>query len=274
MDKTLKELYTQLLSTKLSDSRTVYDRINPSDLCIASHHEGKHFKNGLLIYGQAMNGWQNDNSLDVDSLIEQTLLSSTDHTELYTRADPRGWQDKEKVNSKPASYYYKRSKFWKLNYQVITNVLDQSFNDFYVKNASEEEMRKLLDNAWSQTATWSNLYKISYSEGGNPDDKIIKAINDISLRIILREIEILKPTKILFNTGEDFFARITSNRNIFNLTKIEDGSNVLYKGVYTYSSNAECKIVVCRRPDTWKLHYTNADIVNEAKEILDAFNSI
>ena len=50
--------------------------------------------------------------------------------------------------------------------------------------------------------------------------------------------------------------------------------NVLYIGEYEYLPGQKCKIVVCKRPDVWKLHYTNADIVNEAEEILCAFEAI
>ena len=102
---------------------------------------------------------------------------------------------------------------------------------------------------------------------------MIDTINDVSVKIILKEIDLFKPSKILFNTGENLFKR-TGLNHVFNLKKTSDGGNVLFTGVYTYSTGETCKIVVCKRPDDPRYHYTNADIVTEAKEILTAFNTL
>lgn len=270
MDKKLKELYKELLSLKFKDGRTVFERINADDLCLAGHHIGRLYKNGLLIYGQAMNGWGNDISRGIDALVEDVLNNAEDYKELYTIVDYDGWHDDNGV-----SYFYKRSKFWKLNYQVITEAKDEAFYNFYIKRTNENEKKKLLDNAWTQGITWSNLYKISFSMGGNPDDEIIDVIREVSLKIILREIELLKPTRILFNTGEILFADLALNKgNVFGVQKVNANSNIFYTGEYEYLPNEKCKIVVCKRPDIPMLHYKNADILNEAREILQAFDSI
>ena len=270
MDNRLKELYRELLLTKFSDGKTVFERIKPDDLCVAGHHVGRLYNKGMLIYGQAMNGWQN-NFFDMDSLIDEIEKSADNHKELYTMVDYKGWHSEDRKKS----YYYKRSKFWKLNYQVVTNSIDPYFDEFYIKCVSENEREDLLDNAWSQTVAWSNLYKISFSKGGNPDYSIIDKINEISLKIILREIEVFKPNKVLFNTGENFFNNIAlSNKNVFDLTKVKGSDNILYVGEYEYSTNEKCKMIVCRRPDEVRLHYKNVDIVKEAREILMAFESI
>lgn len=270
MDNILKDLYRELLSIKFSDEKTVFDRITPNDLCVAGHHVGRLYNKGILIYGQAMNGWQND-FCDIDSLIGEIEKSADNHKELYTMADYKGWHSKDGKES----YYYKRSKFWKLNYQVVTNSIDNNFDEFYIKCVPESDRENLLNKAWPQTVAWSNLYKISFSKGGNPNPSIIDKINEISLKIVLREIEILKPSKILFNTGENFYSNIAlSHKNIFGLTKVEGSDNILFVGEYEYSPNEKCKIVVCRRPDEVRSHYKNIDIIKEAREILTAFESI
>lgn len=271
MDAKLFELYRDLLGTKFPDGRTVFDRIQPDDLCVAAHHIGKRFNNGLLIYGQAMNGWQNENTISMETLLDEVSSSADDYKEMYTMVDPDGWHGI--VNGKPSSYYYKRSKFWKLNYQVITKVSDPQYSNFYISSDEKKDRIELLDNAWSQTAAWSNLFKLSYSEGGNPDDELIEVIRDISLRIILREIEVLRPKQVLFNTGEVLFDSVANyERNIFGLTKETNSNNIFYSGRYEYLPKMYCKMVVCRRPDVWRLHYTNSDIVKEATEIIQSFN--
>ena len=271
MDKILNNLYHELLSIKLPDGRTIFDRIRPDDLCLASHHIGRLYNSGLLIYGQAMNGWQNDTFQDIEDLVSKVLANTIDHKELYNIVDYNGWHGV--VNGVSVSYYFKRSKFWKLNYQVTTNANDNTFQNFYIKRTSDCKKKELLDNAWPQTITWSNLYKISYSEGGNPNTEIIEAIKEISLKIILREIALLKPSRVLFNTGENLFSYLAlASSNVFGLTKVPEEGNILYKGEYEYLPSEKCKIVVCKRPDVRNAHYTNADIVNEAKEILSAFN--
>lgn len=174
-------------------------------------------------------------------------------------------------NGKPDKYHYKTSNFWKLNYLVITNAQDNSFEHFYIDQPQNEDDRiEAFDNAWSQKVAWSNLYKISYSEGGNPDPTIMNVINEVSLEIILREIELLKPKKILFNTGENFFTDIAMRKeNVFGVKKKSGTKNIIYTGRYGNSD-----VVVCRRPDVLRLHYSNNDILEEAKEILVAFDSI
>lgn len=273
MDKALKDLYCELLLIDLPNGQKIFDQIQPDNLCLAGHHVGRLYKNSLLIYGQAMNGWQNNASLGVAELVNEVLINASNYKELYNVVDYNGWHGV--VNGVSASYYYKRSKFWKLNYQVITNANDTTFRDFYIKRTSDDQRKELLDNAWSQTIAWSNLYKISYSEGGNPNAEIIEAIKETSLKIILREIALLKPNRVLFNTGENLFATIALDQsNVFGLTKVIEGGNILYKGEYKYLPEEKCKIVVCKRPDVRTLHYKNADIINEAKEILSAFESI
>ena len=150
---------------------------------------------------------------------------------------------------------------------------DPQYSNFYISSDEKKDRIELLDNAWSQTAAWSNLFKLSYSEGGNPDDELIEVIRDISLRIILREIEVLRPKQVLFNTGEVLFDSVANyERNIFGLTKETNSNNIFYSGRYEYLPKMYCKMVVCRRPDVWRLHYTNSDIVKEATEIIQSFN--
>lgn len=237
MDIRLRDLYKELLLTRLRDGRNVFDRIRSDDLCIASHHKGKLYgEGGLLIYGQAMNGWQNKAS-DPDKLIEELMSSADDYRAMCTMADDEGWQSLVDGNS--SSYFYKRSKFWKLNYQVITSAADLSFDGFYVAETNSEKRIELLERAWSQTVAWSNLYKISYSAGGNPNEEIKKSVNDVSLRIIQRELELLKPGRVLFNTGENFFYNIAMREtNVFGLFKRDGEGNVLYSGEYEY-----CRVI-------------------------------
>lgn len=269
MDIQLKELYRDLLSIRMKDGKTIFDRIAPDDLCLAGHHVGRLYK-GLMIYGQAMNGWQNGENLGIDGLINEIGAGFNDYKELYTIVDYNGWHGY--TNGKPAKYHYKRSNFWKLNYLVITNAIDTNIEHFYVDQPQNEyDREKAFNNAWSQKIAWSNLYKVSYSEGGNPDSTIKNAINEVSLKIILREIELLKPKKILFNTGENFFTDVAlRDGNIFEVKKKMGTKNIIYTGRY----KDICDIVVCRRPDEIKLHYSNNDILVEAKEILAAFDSI
>lgn len=274
MDSSLCDLYRELFLTKFPDGRTVIDRIRPDDLCVAGHHQGRLYKEGgLLIYGQAMNGWQNENIVGVEELLSEIMSSAADYREMYTMADYNGWHGE--VNGKPTSYFYKRSKFWKLNYQVITSATDASFDNFYIHETDSTDCVTLLDNAWSQKAAWSNLYKVSFSEGGNPNDEIKEAINAISLKIIQREIEVLKPGQVLFNTGENFFYEIALRQgNTFGLSKNTNEGTVLYSGQYEYLQNKKCKMVVCKRPDDRRSHYTNCDIIAEAEEIISAFAAL
>lgn len=97
MDTSLKELYRELLSTKMKDEKTIYERIAPGDLCLAGHRVGRLY-DGLLIYGQAMNGWQNGENLGIDDLINEIEVGSKNYKELYTMVDYNGWHGYTNVN--------------------------------------------------------------------------------------------------------------------------------------------------------------------------------
>lgn len=265
MDDQLYQLYRELLSVELRDNRVIFDRISRNDLCLAGHRKGKNYTGDLLVYGQAVNGWQNSAFHDADSLVHEVLTDADDYRALYPVVDPRGWHGE--VDGKKASYYYKRSKFWKLNYQVSTGAADSSFRDFYIRNPLDV---CAFDAAWSQCVVWSNLYKVAFSKGGNPDSEIMSAINDISFRIVLREIDLLQPKRVLFNTGKNFFESLSEDR--FGLRKVSKTGNILYAGQYQTLAGGKCKMVVCKRPDEWKAKYTNNDIIREAEDILKAFD--
>lgn len=264
MDDQLHQLYRELLSIIFPDGRAIFERIGTNDLCLTGYLKGKNYTGGLLIYGQAVNGWQNTAFHDTDALIQEVLSNADDYHALYPVVDPRGWRGE--VDGIIASYYYKRSKFWKLNYQVATRAADPLFQDFYIRNPLDN---CAFDAAWSQSVVWSNLYKVTFSKGGNPDSMIQKSIHDVSIRIVLREIDLLQPTQVLFNTGKNYFEEFFEDR--FGLHQVSETGNVLYAGQYSTFSGSKCKMVVCKRPDEWKAKYTNNDIIREAEDILKAF---
>lgn len=280
MSEKLFELYRELLNTRFADGRSIFDRITPNDLCVAGHHQGGQYDiqdNKLIIYGQAVNGWQNGSHIYSEGLVHEVLSRADDPKEMRMMADCRGWHGA--VNGEPAKYYYKTSKFWKLNYQVISSAIDPDFQNFYVPYQAGSDYDSLLDNTWAQEIVWSNLYKAAFTQGGNPDSKIMNATNEICRKIVLHEIAEFKPKRILFNTGENMFTYMflssdwEGKENLI-LQKSKDDGNVRYVGQYEYAPGETCKIVVCRRPDEWKVRYKNNDIAKEAEEILSAFNRL
>lgn len=64
---------------------------------------------------------------------------------------------------------------------------------------SEESQR------WMENIAWSNLFKVAPQIKGNPPREYIDAQKEVCNEILYYEMEILKPTHILFMTGYDWF---------------------------------------------------------------------
>ena len=147
---------------------------------------GLHYTRELMVVGIAPNGY----------CCEPTAAELTDQNvrEIFescvadlSRGDPMRWV----IDYWGAGKFYntRRSAFWR----VIRNTL----RDLEICDVKNEYV------PWSSHLVWSNLYKVSPADGGNPDN----ALKDIQLplckKMLRLELNEFKPKRLLFLTGDD-----------------------------------------------------------------------
>lgn len=145
----------------------------------------------LLLVGRCVNGWE---SLPASSK-ENFATEATKQIEDLSRFE--GWIEEidgvlysnsgSKDEPKSEKYRLSRSPFW--NYT----------KEIYGRLAQKEKM----DGIWMNNIAWTNLYKISPEEGGNPTCEQRLAQRDVCKDILLQEIKIFNPTHIIFETNID-----------------------------------------------------------------------
>lgn len=136
---------------------------------------GKNFpieeQKGILFVGRATNGWVTDS----EELEE--LFGNDEKTAIFNRKDQMQWAEERK------GYNTQKSAFWRVIRQVAVSCYP--------------------DN-WSSFIAWSNLYKVSPYQGGNPDNSLKAAQEKVCCEILKKEIEILSPEFVIFLTGKSW----------------------------------------------------------------------
>lgn len=149
---------------------------------------GSSYDHGLMVVGRAVNGWTK--SILPNDLA--TALTVTRYAQVVQegvggdRACPMLWV----TNSWGATdrYNTKRSAFWRTIRGVVAGL---GIAD--VQRAS-----------WPSHLVWSNLYKVSPADGGNPSDRLCEAQRSGCIDLLGLELKTYKPSRILFLTGTEW----------------------------------------------------------------------
>lgn len=136
-------------------------------------------------------------------------------------------------------YNHMKTSFWQLGKKTLL-ALDESIDE----------------EAWAENIVWSNLYKVAHFKGGNPDSRSKELQLSACIKILEFEIDVFKPTHILFVTNWDWFE--VYNEGLLKIEKF-NSDKIVAKGVYSKNS----KVVVCIRPELKKRQPIVEDIVKE-----------
>lgn len=176
LESTLKPLYEKLLELK----KTVD--------CAFCMQWGKNFSNvintGILFVGKSVNGWITDEK-DID------ILFGNGSKRIFDRDDQMQWVDNLEGNIE--GYNTSKSAFWRV-----------------VKTISQE----FYPNNWFSHIAWSNLYKLSPFESGNPSNTLREKQLQLCREVLKNEIEILSPKYIVLLTSgweKDFLCYLNGN---------------------------------------------------------------
>lgn len=215
--------------------------------------KGKHFTGNtylgrplrILFVGRAVNGWEIDFRQDeVETMVEQIFDSAIDTADI----------GKGMVcdNSGKPIYDYRRSPFFQLCHAVMG--------------------RFGFGEDWSEHLAWTNLYKAAPYKAGNPDNELIRQTLPSCAEILRKEISYLRPTHIVFITG-DWWYKPTGrglNGSAFidriGVDLNEDTSGVIIGRGISQAFHFQPNIVITKRPEGAKLSRAE-----HAGAIFDAF---
>lgn len=184
----------------------------------------------FLLVGRTINGWESDTYENLVEYIEDTP-----------------WKWLLDNNGKT----HNRASFWRTAKNISSEIMKTENYDY-------------LDHI-----AWSNLFKMSYKNGGNPLATDIKLQLDIAIELLAYEINTLRPRYILFCT-DDYWTKeflsfsksdtVNDVKDVFSLlpNAVWSGwsnqnaggdSAVLAVGALTWNDGFVTKLVISRRPE-------------------------
>lgn len=182
---------------------------------------GQAYDGGLMVIGRAVNGWTDgispkDLSLPTNitkyaALVQESVAGGGECPMSWVTSS---WGAAEGYN--PA-----HSAFWRCvrNITKDLNIVDSECAN------------------WSSHLVWSNLYKLSPAEGGNPNDRLCDAQRQGCLELFKLELRTYRPSRVLFLTGMDWAnpfvagAQLQNNEDFmlverYGRIRLEDGADV------------------------------------------------
>jgi hypothetical protein len=204
----------------------------------------------LMVCGRAVNGWRYswNPSEGADSILNKIFRVPDADGQIGCDMN---WlqrsREKHRETLGKDGYNYKKSPFW-MGIQEVVCALD-------AVPASGV-------NSWQKRVAWTNVYKISPANGGNPDHFMRANQLEHCKNILAKEIDGLKPKHLLCITG-DWGKKILEHNGI---VIGESKGLVRYAGLHR-QSYGNLKVVVADRPEGKKRD-------KWVGLVLDAFSSL
>lgn len=191
--------------------------------------KGARYDGKLMVVGRAVNGWGK-------GFLPQELVEPKSRREVIVLARKAAGKDPSRPLSwitddwKETDYNPKRSAFWRL-IRLLTHNLG-------IANDSEIE--------WPSHIVWSNLYKISPDEGGNPSNQLCSLQESQCIRMLQQEIALWHPNRIVFLTGYNWAKPFVEA--LGTAKAVSNGSLVQAVGRVTLPTDAGATFVVAPHP--------------------------
>ena len=208
---------------------------------VGNCYDSQEFK--IMIVGRAVNGWRGAIG-DCSKKNKAVLSVLNQKNRLYVFGEVFS-EDKDGTK-----YYYKRSSFLRMMYQLVERF-----------SGSEEN--------WHQRIAWSNLFKISPRNGGNPKWRMVRENINLYCDIIKEEIKQNRPDLVVFVTGLNFFDPYP-NRKTYSSFRVLIDKEVSPEKLPnficcagSFVDDPDIKLVVCDRPERRLV----AEIVNNIESV-------
>jgi hypothetical protein len=159
---------------------------------------GAHYKHGLMVIGRAVNSWVSEEEArsinELDNLEARTLFRLASQCIDEGDVCPMQWVvDSWGVIS---GYSTNRSAFWRVIKKLIFQLEGNGFTE----------------SNWSSHIVWSNLYKLSPSQKGNPANNLCLAQLSGCVEMLRQELHDYAPQVLVCLTGwdwaKDFFVGV------------------------------------------------------------------
>ena len=192
---------------------------------------GKEYNGDLMVVGRSVNGWGGESSaveFTEQGQRECFLKSAREFRPVEDDDDAMIWVIKQSGSTK--GFNSKRSAFWRV---IGETLLKLNICDF--------------DNeSWPSYLVWSNLYKISPSEGGNPKQSLINIQHDSCVELLHLELKTYEPKCLLFLTGIDWACPFLRDRRFKRFSEFQHSAS---KQVEDFGQLCgDTKFVVARHP--------------------------
>jgi hypothetical protein len=227
----------QLMNQLLLQIAEQKQQLKNIKLCAFAPLKGHQSSGELMIVGRAVNGW------------DQKWFPD-DNSELYQREIilKHLFNSNEREDKCPLSWI---RDSWNSN---IKDELGQEVNYHAIRSAVWRVFKRITetmgicdDQNWPSHLIWSNLYKISPADGGNPYASLMGIQEDICLKLLKLEILEWSPKKIIFFTGIDWANPFLEYLSV-NLINLPQNKYVNCIGKYDLDNNKEAIIIVAKHP--------------------------
>lgn len=251
-DEVLRENYAKLIKevTEFNSNENNKDKLTICPAMAGSENAE------IMIVGRAINGWCSIKQVCTDStrsIEEQTLemvnrcskcnLDWVVGKNYYTKCQKNNCpyaKDKDNKDRRK-----KNKPFWQ-------------FAKFIVNKYFKETNKEYKEEEWQKEIIWTNLYKASYENGGNPKkfyDQQVKICD----QILKREIELYQPKIIFFITEKnhkddkekfDFSWFVERDENIKDVDKSAFSNTYkLIREINNENNELNCQVFVTKRPE-------------------------
>lgn len=176
----MKELVQQY-STLLDQLYNQRNEYREEELAVFAPVKGTHYNNELMVVGRAVNSW--NKAMDKNKKSDIAKLNKFVQNELSNAN--LNWVEEWWLGKPGKDYKTSSSAFWRVIKAMATNI-----------NGDQKDI--------FNTIVWSNLYKVSNWDGGNPTSKLMNLQFDYCLEILKLELEIFKPKRVVFLTSYDW----------------------------------------------------------------------
>lgn len=259
------EIFKRLFDKEWNGEK-IWRHIQNGNLIATPAFEGEMYKTAktkVMFVGRALNGWEKE--LGNCSNLENTVYEiANQYGDLDTFIDENGFGDGKR------KYRHKNSKFFRFIKHVL-EILGES--DWGIDETWYTDSKK-----WNQKFVWANLYCIApkkpkQGESGNPDNKLMKVGVNEYVDLVELYVNHYKPDVVVFITDiSGWFVRWKTLKSFKCITQnYEEISNS--ETIVATGNIGESKVIVCKRPDSYKKTYANVaemaeDVALKVREVV------
>ena len=225
--------------------------INPMEqLSFFCAMRGLKSKGELMVFGRAVNGWEAGHAaseLVSEAQRKKVIAEMNDYSEPPDKCPMRWVTDAQGAKE----YNTNKSAFWR--------VIRMTTADLSIANCQSPN--------WSSYLIWSNLYKVSPKEKGNPSSRLKRIQLEYCKKLLAEELSHFSPKRLLFLAGMDWIEPFIENELISFKLKPHGSYAELYGRVFVHSSGQSIPAVVAKHPQG----KPERELVDE---IISAFSAI